>query len=68
MQKIKINGFPKVQVYSILVTDNLACLEKANKDKTKLENKGFNLIKTRNIGFGSYELIYSDKDYVKDLV
>ena len=68
MQKVKIKGFPKLEVYSILVTDNIAGLEKAEKDKAKLENKGFSLIKTKRIGLGSYELIYSDKPYAKDLV
>lgn len=68
MQKIKIKNFPKLEVYSILVTDNLARLEQAEKDKAKLENRGFSLIKTKHINFGSYELIYSDKDYAKDLV
>ena len=68
MQRVKIKNFPKLEVYSILVTDNIVGLEKAEKDKAKLENKGFSLIKTKRMSLGSYELIYSDKSYAKDLV
>lgn len=68
MKKIKIKGFPKLQVYAILVTDNIACMAKAEQDKAALENKGLSLIKTKRISLSNYELIYSNKAYAKDLV
>lgn len=41
---------------------NLKSIKNAEKQKTKLENVGYNLVKTKKVGFDKFVLIYKKVD------
>lgn len=49
----------KTEEIIIVDMNNLESIKRAEKKKTRLENKGHNLISTKQIGFNKFKFIYN---------